>query len=84
MTVGMTAPTGPVRGLFRHGPWTGPCPSVDWSVVVRGRFRHGRWTARTPEPGAHGHIADGGGPESSLQTHNGRLGAYDSNRRIGL
>jgi hypothetical protein len=37
-----------------------PCPSV-------------RRTA--PEPGTHGHIADGGGPESRLETHNRRLAA---------
>jgi hypothetical protein len=66
MTVGMTAPTGPVRGLFRHGPWPFPPPSVGWSVAVRGRFTHGRWTAWTPEPGAHGRIADGGRQKSSL------------------
>jgi hypothetical protein len=27
-TVGVTAPVGPVRGLFRARPWAGPCPSV--------------------------------------------------------
>lgn len=27
--VSITAPTGPVRGLFRPRPWAGPCPSVD-------------------------------------------------------
>jgi hypothetical protein len=26
-----------------------------------------------PRPRAHGHIADGGGPEYRLRTHNGRL-----------
>jgi hypothetical protein len=28
-TAGVTAPTGPVRSLFRPRPWAGPCPSVD-------------------------------------------------------
>jgi hypothetical protein len=67
--VGMTAPTGPARGLFRRRPWAGPWPSVGRSVPVRGRFRHGLWTARTPKPSVHGRIADGGGPKSRLGTH---------------
>ena len=43
-TVGITAPTGPVRGflglvrgLVRARPWAGPCPSVGLSVPVRAR-----------------------------------------------
>jgi len=27
-TVGVTVPTGPVRGLSRAHPWAGPCPSI--------------------------------------------------------
>jgi hypothetical protein len=72
-TVSVTAPTGPVRDLFLRRPWAGPRPSVGRSAPVRGRFRHGLRTARTPEPGAHGRIADGGGPKSRLGTHNRRL-----------
>jgi hypothetical protein len=34
--VSMTAPTGPVRGLFSSRPWAGPCPSVGRSASVRG------------------------------------------------
>jgi hypothetical protein len=56
----------------RPRPWPFPPPSVGRSVAVRGRFTHGRWTARTPERGAHGRIADGGRPESRLETHNCR------------
>jgi hypothetical protein len=51
LAVGLTAPTGPVRGLFRARPWAGPCPTV-----VR----------TAPESGAHGRIADDGGPDSRL------------------
>ena len=51
--VGLTAPTGPVRGLVRSRPWAGPCPSVDaWAQKFR----------------VHGHIADGGGPENAPRT----------------
>ena len=50
----------------RPRPWPFPRPSVGWSAPVRGRFTHGPSTARTPKPGAHGHIADGGGPKSRL------------------
>ena len=62
-TVSITAPAGPVRGLFRPRPWAGPRPSV-------ARSGSGPWTARTPEPGTHGRIADGGGPKSRLEAHN--------------
>ena len=57
----------PVRGLVRARPWAGPWPSVGWSVPVRGGFRFGSWTARTPKPGTHGRIADGGGPQTRLE-----------------
>ena len=40
----------------RPRPWPFPPPSVGWSVLRP-------WTARTPKPGAHGRIADGGGPQ---------------------
>jgi len=30
------------------------------------------WIPRPLEPGVHGRIADGGGPESRLETHNRR------------
>ena len=56
------------RSAYRSHPRR-PCPSV-------------RRTA--PEPGAHGRIADGGGPESRLGTHNRRSVARDSDRRSGL
>ena len=69
LAVGITAPTAPVRGDFRRRPWLVPPPSV---------------ARAAPEPGAHGRIADGGGPKTRLGTHNRKLGAYDSNRRIGL
>ena len=69
--VSVTAPAGPVRGLFRARPWA----SVGRSAPVRGRFRHGLCTARTPEFGAHGRIADGGRPKSRLGAHNGRSAA---------
>jgi len=59
----------------RPRPWPFPPPSVGWSVLVRGRFTHGRWTARTPEPGAHGRIADGGRPKFRLGSYNRRLAA---------
>jgi hypothetical protein len=32
----ITAPTRPVRGLFRPRPWAGPCPSVAGSSAVGG------------------------------------------------
>jgi hypothetical protein len=35
-TVGITAPTGPVRGLVRPRPWAGPWPSVGGSPTVGG------------------------------------------------
>jgi hypothetical protein len=43
-TVGITAPTGPVRGLFRPRPWAGPCPSVDCTApgTRRPRTHSGR------------------------------------------
>ena len=63
----ITAPAGPVRGLLRPRPWAGPWPSVGRSVPVRGGFRLGSWTARTPKPGTHGRIADGGGPQTRLE-----------------
>ena len=72
----MTAPTGPVRAF--------PPPSVGWSVAVRGRFRLGRWTARTPEPGAHGRIADGGGPQSRLKQRPRWSAGDDSGGASGL
>jgi hypothetical protein len=50
------------------------------TAPVRGFFRPRPWN----EPGAHGRIADGGGPESGLGTHNRRSGAYGSDRRIVL
>jgi hypothetical protein len=68
----MTAPTGTVRGLFRPRPWTGPWPSVGRSASVRGAGCDGLSTARTPRPGTHGRIADGGGPKSRLEAHNRR------------
>jgi hypothetical protein len=58
-TVSVTAPIGPVRGLFRRRPWAGPRPSVAGSATVCGPLG-------PPEPGAHGRIADGGGPKSRL------------------
>jgi hypothetical protein len=53
LVVGLTAPTGPVRGLVRSRPWVGPCPSVN------------AWAQKF---GVHGHIADGGGPENAPRT----------------
>jgi hypothetical protein len=55
--VGIIAPSGPVRGLFRP---------------VRGLVRARPWPARTPKPGIHGRMADGGGPQSCLETHKRR------------
>ena len=66
----------------RPRPWPFPPSSVDWSVAVRGPVRARPWpacdglsTARTPKPGTHGRIADGGGPKSRLETHNRRSAA---------
>ena len=52
VTVGVTAPTGPVRDVFRPRPWAGACLSV---------------ARAAPKPGTHGHIADGGRPEIRLK-----------------
>jgi hypothetical protein len=65
----VTAPTGPVHGLFHPRPWAGPCPSV----------------ARTaPKSGAHGRIADGGGPESRLEWRPRWSAGGDSGGASGL
>ena len=68
----MTAPTSPVRDLFRPRPWTGPWRSVGRSVPVRGPACDGLPTARTPKSGTHGRIADGGGHKPRLEAHNRR------------
>ena len=68
-TVSITAPTGPVRGLFRPRPWTG-----------RARL----WFARTPKPGTHGRIADGDGPQTRLERRMRWSAPWNSDRRIGL
>ena len=47
-------------------PWPFPPPSMGWSVPVRGPVRLRPWTARTPKPGTHGRIADGGSPQTRL------------------
>jgi hypothetical protein len=59
-----------------------PSPSVDSYVPVRGPPPSSSVdpppssAARTaPESGAHGRIADGGGPKSTLGTHKRRLAA---------
>ncbi len=46
-----------------------PCPSVDF---------------KDPDHGAHGRIADGGGPESGLETHKRWSPGGDSDRASGL
>ena len=46
----------------RPRPWPFRPASVGWSVAVRGPACDGVSTARTPEPGVHGRIADGGAP----------------------
>jgi len=43
----MTAPAGPVRGLFRPRPWAGPGPSVARSVSVRDQHVPGPRHPRT-------------------------------------
>ena len=57
-TVGVTAPTGPVRGFFRPRPWT--------------------------KPGAHGRMADGGGPGRSLEARMRWSAGGDSDGASGL
>jgi hypothetical protein len=67
--VGVTAPVGHVRGLFRARPWAGPCPSVGRTAL---------------EPGAHGRIADGGGPRTRLERRMRWSVPGDSGRSDGL
>jgi hypothetical protein len=57
-TVSVTAPTGPVRGLFRPRPWI--------------------------KPGAHGRIADGGGPGRTLEARTRWSAGGDSGGASGL
>ena len=68
-TVGVTAPAGLVRGLFRP---------------VRGLVRARPWAARTPEPDVHGRIADGSGPQSRLEWRMRWSAAGASGGRDGL
>jgi len=63
MAVGMTAPTGPVRGL---------------SVLVRAVLPPDA-THAVLESGTRGRIADGSSNKSYLQTHKCESAAYDSN-----
>ena len=58
-TVSMTAPVGPSVAFS--------APSVSRSAPVRGPFRLRPWPARTPEPGTHGRIADGGSLQTRLE-----------------
>ena len=69
VTVGVTAPTGPVRDVFRPRPWAGACASVDRAAR---------------KPSAHGHIADGGGPEIRLERRMRWSAAWHSVRRSVL
>jgi hypothetical protein len=64
-TVGVTAPTASVRGIFRARPWPVPRPSA---------------TRTAQKSGAHGRIADGGTRNRTVkrinagQRHNARTG----------
>src|ERR1019366_283898 len=86
--VGINAPTGPLRGLFlpppRPRPWPFLPPSVARSAPVRGPFRLRPWPARPPQSGAHGRIADGGGPDSRLEARTRWSAGGDSGRAYGL
>jgi hypothetical protein len=68
-TVGITAPTAPVRGHFRRRPWPIPPSSVACAV---------------PKPGAHGRIADDDGPEARLAARPRWSAAFPSARGDGL
>jgi hypothetical protein len=52
--------------------------------LVRGLFRLRPWPARPPEPGTHGRIADGGGPESRLGARTRWSAGGGSGRRAAL
>lgn|SRR5215467_7570469 len=47
-------------------------------------FRPRPWRTRSPDSGAHGRIADGGGPQPGLETHKRWSAAGDSGRSDGL
>ncbi len=67
----------------RPRPWIFPPPSVARPLLVRGPSPSS--VARTaPESGAHGRIADGGGPESRLETRPCWSAARTSDRSDGL
>ena len=68
----------------RPRPWPFPPPSVGWSVPVRGPVRLRPWTARTPEPGTHGRIADGGGPQIAPRRAYALVSGGDSGGASGL
>ena len=68
----------------RPRPWPFPPPSVGWSAPVRGPFRLRPWTARTPEPGTHGRIADGGSPQTRLEARTRWSAGGDSGGGSGL
>jgi hypothetical protein len=68
-SVGITAPIGPVRGLFCPRPWP---------------FRARPWPARPREPGTHGRIADGGSPNLRLERRTRWSAGGDSGRRSVL
>jgi hypothetical protein len=57
------------RGFPPFRPWNFGPLSVDFPA---------------PKFGAHGHIADGGSPETSLKAHNPRSAAYTSGGGSGL
>ena len=59
MTVGTTAPTGPVRGLFCPRPWAGPWPSVGGSPTVGGPLGPRNLTAKNGPLAANSRL---GGP----------------------
>jgi hypothetical protein len=68
----------------RPRPWPFPLPSAGLSVAVRGPFRLRPWTSGPPNPGTHGHIADGGDPESRLEVHKCWSAGNGSGRAFGL
>ena len=51
---------------------------------VRGLVRARPWTARTPKPGTHGRIADGGGPQTHLERRMRWSAGGDSGGASGL
>ena len=56
-----------MSGQIRKAGWT-VCVTAPVGPV-RGLVRARPWTARTPKPGVHGRIADGGGPQTRLERH---------------